>query len=246
MIQYQEYKFSKKELISYTLLGVVITSMITYAFYKSVIAVILALPLCIIILKYFRVYSKQRRLEILNEQFREGILSLSAALNSGYAIENAFQEAIEDLGLMYNEDDYIIQEFRNIIFKLKMNYTIEELLYDFAERANTEDICNFAEVFVTAKRTGGDIVKIINATSKSIGDKIEIRREIVTLVTAKKLESRIMCLLPLGIIYYMWLTSPGYLDRLYHNGIGILLMTVLLGVYVVGILLAQKITKIEV
>ena len=53
---------------------------------------------------------KARKWEF-NQQFRQGILCLSAALNAGYSIENAFGEAIGDLSLMYDEDADIIQEF---------------------------------------------------------------------------------------------------------------------------------------
>lgn len=136
-------------------------------------------------------------------QFRDGITSLSNSLSAGYSIENAFSEAIIDLKTIYEEDAYIIKEFYFIIARLKRNETIEDILYEFADRTGIEDIYNFVQVFITAKRTGGNIIKIICNASKSIGDKIEIKREIKTLITAKKYESRIMNIIPFGMILYM-------------------------------------------
>ena len=117
---------------------------------------------------------------------------------------------------------------------------------DFSNRAHLVDVTNFVDVFITAKRTGGDLMRIISATSKNINDKIEVRREIQTMITSKKFESNIMCLIPLGIILYMWMSSPGYMDCLYNNVFGIIVMSVFLLIYIGAYLLCRRLTKIEV
>lgn len=182
----------------------------------------------------------------LNLQFRDGITSISSALNAGYSIENAICEAKKDLLLMYDENTIIVKEFQYMIYQMNNNQTVEEILQDFAERSSVEDIHNFAEVFITAKRTGGDIIKIIRTTSNSISDKLEVKREILTLITAKKFESNIMNVIPLGIILYMWVCSPGFLDPLYGNILGIGIMSVALLLYGVAYVISQQIINIEV
>ena len=116
----------------------------------------------------------------------------------------------------------------------------------FAMRSGIEDIESFSEVLYTAKRTGGDIVKIIRSTSNAISDKLEVKREIKTMITAKQFEVTILKIIPFGIIIYLWLGSPGFLDPLYHNLFGILFMTVILILYTVINKIANTITSIEV
>ncbi|WP_170164402.1 type II secretion system F family protein [Mobilisporobacter senegalensis] len=173
-------------------------------------------------------------------------MSISSSLNAGYSIENSLSEAIGDLKILYGESSYIVNEFEYMASQIRMNRTIEEVLQEFANRSQLEDIHNFAEVFITAKRTGGDMIKIIRATSKVIGDKVDVKREIKTLITAKQFETKIMNLIPLGIILYMWMFSPGFLDPLYHNLFGIIIMTAALIVYIVSFLLSKKIINIEI
>lgn len=223
-----------------------ISSFIAFTFYKSIFAVIIFSPFCIIYIKDIREKLIRERKWELNLQFREGLMSISSALNAGYSIENAFWEAKKDLRLMYEEETYIIKEFEYIVNQLGMNRTVEEVLIELADRSNIDDINNFTEVFITAKRTGGDIIKIIKRTSKTIGDKIEIKREILTLITAKKLEARIMNLMPLGIILYMWMFSPGFLDPLYDNIIGRIIMTICLLLYLLAYKLSENIINIQV
>ena len=144
-----------------------------------------------------------------------------------------------------NEEADIIQEFLWINQQLYLNETVENVLIDLARRTRVEDVENFAEIFQTAKRTGGDLMKIIQQTGKNIGERIEIQREMETLVAAKKMEANVMTVVPLGIILYMWITSPGFLDCLYHNLLGIVLMTAILLVYLVAYFITRKITDIQ-
>ena len=45
---------------------------------------------------------------------------------------------------------------------------------------------------------------------------------------------------------YMTITSPGFFDVLYHNAMGVLIMTGCLILYVVACFIADKILKIEI
>ena len=245
MKQYDTYLFSKEEKRKYFLMGLLISSALAFLFYKSIWAVLLFSPFAFVFLQYQKRELVKKQKWEFNQQFRQGILCISSALNAGYSIENAFEEAIKDLRLMYPEEADIIQEFLWINQQLYLNETVENVLIDLARRTRIEDVENFAEIFQTAKRTGGDLMKIIQQTGKNIGERIEIQREMETLISAKKLEANVMAVVPLGIILYMWLSSPGFLDSLYHNVFGCVVMTVLLVVYIGAYLVMQKITDIH-
>lgn len=117
---------------------------------------------------------------------------------------------------------------------------------DLGRRSKAEDIESFAVVFQAAKRSGGDLKKILKKTSHMLGDKIEVKKEIEAALAAKKNEQFLMSLMPIGIILYMRLTSPGFLDVLYGNVFGAMVMTVCLGVYGFSYWLGRRIVDIEV
>ncbi len=243
---YNTYHFTLKENIKYILQGTVVIIIFGTLFYKSIIGVLFLIPTI-----YF--YRKSRTKELMKErkwklnlQFRDGILALSAALEAGYSSENAFEEAFKDLRLIYPEDSLILKEFSYMINQIRMNITVEKALSDFGERTGIEDVLSFSEVFSTAKRTGGDLINVIKITSNIICDKIEVKREIITLITAKRLEANIMKVIPLMILIYLSVSSPGFLDPLYHNIFGIFVMTSFLLCYLGAYLLIDKIVAIEV
>lgn len=243
---YNIYQYTKKEWIGYFLVGAVIGAIAGYVFYDSIFGMLLLIPYGFIHLHMKRKKLIKKRKWQLNMEFRDGLSSLCAALNAGYSIENAFSQAVADLKLMYSPDDLIVREFEGIVNQISMNCTVEDALTDFANRTGIEDIDNFTEVFATAKRTGGDIIKIIRNTCNTISDKIEVKREIITLITGKKFEADIMCLVPFFIILYLRLFSGDFLEPLYHNLFGVLFMSAVLIVYYLLIQLTRKIINIEV
>lgn len=243
---YNNYKFSLFENIRYTLEGLLISSLLGFLFYHHIFGILILSPLVLIYRRRVKSRLIEKRKCKLNQEFRDVIISISAALNSGYSAENAFYEAWKDLKLLYKEDCLIMQELSYIINQIKLNVTIEKALRDFARRTGIEDINNFAEIFATAKRTGGDLIRIIHTSARSISEKIDVKREIKTLITAKKYEADIMKCIPPAIILYLSFSSPGFLDPLYQNILGISVMTILLITYLVAFILSDKIVDINI
>lgn len=189
--------------------------------------------------------SKKKEQEF-QKQFREMIQTLSSALNTGYSVENAFYETQKELKIQYPEEARISRELLLITRKLRMHIPVEQVLEEFAERVPSEDVKSFVTVFVTAKKSGGDMIGIIRNTTSQIGDKIEVKREIDTLLAAKKYEFQIMSMVPYGIIAYMSLSFSDFMEELYGNVTGIGVMTLCLGIYVGAYYLGVRLLRIDV
>lgn len=243
---YDIYHFTWKEHMQYNLEGVAATFVLGGLFYKSIVGILMVSPLIYFYQKKRKVKQVKERKWKMNLEFRDGILALSAALEAGYSAEHALEEACKDLQQLYSENAMIIKEFSYMVNQLRMNITVEKTLEDFGERTGIDDIQNFSDVFYTAKRTGGDLLNIIKNSSNIISDKVEVQREIITLITAKRLEANIMKVIPILILIYLSISSPGFLDPLYHNTIGFIVMTAFLLIYLGAYILIDKIVEIRV
>ena len=82
--------------------------------------------------------------------------------------------------------------------------------------------------------------------ARIIGEKIRVEQEIDVSVAGKKMEQMVMSLVPGGMILYMQVTSEGFLNILYHNLLGMIVMTVCLGIYGFSFWLGRKIVRIAV
>ena len=243
---YSIYKLSGKEWLLYGLQGVFLAASIGYFFYHSVWACLLLSPLILFFLnEKSKELAKKRRRE-LNLQFKDAILSVSANQKAGYSVENAFREAYRDMELLYGEESCICKELRYIAQSLDNNVVLEKLLYNLGMRSHMQDIMQFADVFWIAKRSGGNMTEILSETASAIEQKLDVDQEIEVLISAKKIEQKIMNKVPFLIILYISLTSKGFFDALYHNLVGILIMTVCLFIYLAAYKLSKQMVEIEV
>ena len=243
---YENYRFSTKELALYLMQGSFLALGINYLFYKSIWAAVVFLPIPVVYICWQRKRLAKERRKNLNFQFKDALNSMSVAVQAGYSVENAVSACVRDLRQLYDGNADILREFQYIDHQQHVSVPVEELFLDLGQRSNVEDIENFAEVFYVAKRTGGDMNQVIQKVARMLGDKIDVKKEIEATLAAKKSEQLIMSLMPAGIILYLRLTSPGFLDVLYGNPFGICAMTVCLGIYTGAYWMGRRIVDIEV
>jgi tight adherence protein B len=245
-MDYSIYQFSKKELVKYLLLYIVLDGVISYLFFASWIAFFLLLPGSILFLKEQKKTLQKKRAGELKRQFLDGLQMISASLQAGYSVENALSEALQELSKVYEQDAFIVREFRMMATQIAMNRSMEELFLDFGRRSAIDDIQSFAEVFLTAKRSGGDLLVIIRNTTSCIQQKEETLQEIETCLAGKAMEQNIMSVVPIGILAYVKLTSPEFVSALYGNLTGTIVMSICFVVYVIAYFWGRKIVRIEV
>lgn len=243
-VDYRTYVFSPREECVCILEGLVLTAILAYFFYRSLAAFLLLTPLV-----FFYRKEKKRRLagkrsERLERQFREVLLSVNINLQAGYSIENAFLESYKDIvGLFGNSCD-MARELILIRKGMANSISLERLLNDLGNRCPKGEIREFTEVFGVAVKSGGKIRDVMKKTVDIIREKAEIKEELETLIHAKQMENRIMCVVPFFILLYVNLTSPGYFDVLYRNVAGICIMTACMVLYLFAVCWADKITAI--
>ena len=122
--------------------------------------------------------------------------------------------------------------------------TLEHLLTDLGSRCPESALEDFADIYSIACKSGGGWTEVIVKIVSGINQRMEVKQEIETLIHGKKMESKIMCIIPFFILFYMNITSRGYFDVLYHNLAGIIIMTICLGIYIFAFFMSEKITEL--
>ena len=248
LVDYAEYHLLMREYIFYAALAIIFFAFIGYLFYESFIAAIIFGAAGLFYPKIQKKTLLEKRKEKLKLQFKEAIASLSSSLAAGRSIENSFKEVVSDLYLLYPDPKTeIIQEFEIINRRIENGETIENAILDFSIRSDIEDIQNFADVFITCKRSGGNLVEVIRRTSDIISEKIDIQQEVAVMIASKKFESRILSVAPVGMILLLKYSAEDYLAPMYDwSSGGPLIMTVCLGILIFSYWFGQRIMDIKV
>mgnify|MGYP002515460413 CR=1 FL=1 len=188
----------------------------------------------------------EKNKKTLKSQFREMILSMATNLRVGYSPENAFLEAYADIVNLYGKNNKMIYELETVKKGLSVNIGFEKLLRDFEKKCKIEEITEFVDIFCLAGKTGGNLVEIINFTADMISQKIAVDEEIEVIIRAGKLERQIMMVIPFFIILYIECTNRNFFSVLYHNPMGILVMSVCLIIYFVAVKISAKIINVRI
>lgn len=246
MKDFNTYQYTRKELLLNALTGFAGSAVLFYLFYRHwLVCLGGGIVGAILYLKYRKHVLAETRKWMLMIEFKDVMDSMVSALAAGYSMENAVTEAYRDLMLLQGKETTMLQELRQIRQKLRLQHTLDSLLLDLGRRSGVEDIVTFAQIYATARRSGGNLVQIMKRTAANIGEKVEIQREIQTMIAGKKMEATCMMVIPLFIILYLQICSPEFLQPLYGNWLGALFMTAALFVYITGVVWSRHIMKIQ-
>ncbi|MDT2238415.1 type II secretion system F family protein [Paenibacillus larvae] len=192
LTDYNHYAMSSKQKILTILVAGTILGIVGFIFYNQIIMAFLFAAGGCLTPKYRNITLMRRRKEEMNQQFKQALQCLSTSLSAGKSVENAFRDTLQDLELLYPDPSaMIVQEFGVMVRRLDNGEPIEACILGFAERAGLEDITNFADVFITCKRTGGNLIEVIRRTSHLISEKLQIVQEISVMVAQKNLNPKL-------------------------------------------------------
>lgn len=181
-----------------------------------------------------------------NRAFKELLELLSGFLQAGMSLENSFLQAEGQLAMLGEDGKDMIYALHQMNQKVKVNIAVEQAYMELAEQMDLEEACAFGEILLFAKRLGGNYGKNIQRTATKLGEKMSLQEEVTTMMAQKKLEMKVMLVIPLAIIAYVRLTSADLLAVLYGNLAGGLIMSVCLVVYVLMALWSRRIMDIVI
>lgn len=241
-----EFWQSKKTLVLDGIESFLIVLAFAWLFYDSYLAIPFLTPMIWLWHRERAAARRQKEDRNFLRMFREWILLLSSSLSAGYSVENAIGQSGQELKLMFPKGGIMLQELQEMQAKSGNNQRPEELFTELAKTHPYEEVKSFVEVFCTARKSGGSLNAVIRSTATQMAEVMDTRREIETMLAAKVYEQRIMTFMPAAVLLYVRIGSAEFLDGLYHNPAGILVMTVCLGVYLGAYLLGKRMVQFEI
>lgn len=259
---YKVYYMSKLEKILYFLLAFVIGAVVGYLFYgglgrdefgqRTTLSWILDISIPTIVgLVAGRIFVPTRTKQIrdknartLNSQFRDFLEAFNTSIGAGKNVVDSFHAVYDDMRIQYEEDAFIVKELEVILSGMANNFDVEDLMEDLGNRSGNDDIVSFANVFRISYRKGGNLKDTINTTHSILSDKMEIKEEIETMVSASKMEQTVMIFMPVGLIGIMKSMSPDFAAN-FATPAGIASTTIAIGLFIVSYFVGRKILNIK-
>lgn len=245
-LDYNIYVMTPIEKLQDILSAAIILFAVGYIFYRSILLSMLLTLFCFYYPKMTRAKKLEKRKQELKLQFKDALLSISSSLYTGKSLESSIKNAISDLEIQYEKDSYIILELEMIVRKLEANETVEKAFFELAERSHIDEIHGFAEVLEICKRTGGNLITAIKNSTDIISDKIEVINDIKGIISQKKLEQRILMVMPVLIICMLSVSAEEFMEPVFTEPMGRVAMTISIILFGAAYMISERITNIEV
>lgn len=243
---WREAVFDLKYLGKRLILGIVLQAMISYLFFQSVLAMLplqlLWIPYWIICIKALKEDKEFRYLM----QLRDFLQILSGNLQAGRSVEVGMKDCLDELEKEWGVNSFIYQDVFYVVRKIEISGQFKEAFKEWGRNRESQDLRLFITVFLYGKKTGANLCEIMKRTTDSISERARTKQEIHTLLASKRYEQSIMSLMPIAIMWYIQISNEGYLDPLYHNETGILVMSIALVIYLLAVVLGRRMLQIEV
>ncbi len=190
--------------------------------------------------KMYLNHRRKARVDKLNAQLPEALTMISNSLKAGFGLLQALNVAAEQLG------HPISTELGRTIHEMNIGSSAEVALLGLSERSSSYDLDIVVTAILVQRTVGGNLGEILDTVADTMRERIRIRGEIQTLTAQQKLTGIVLGLIPVGCGILFQIMSPGYIAPLFTTFMGKMMLGTAVVMETVGIMIIQRILKIEV
>ncbi len=181
----------------------------------------------------------RKRQMLFEQQLGDALLVLSNGLRAGFSFPQALENVARDL------PDPIGGEFRQINRELFLGVDLEQALTKSAEKMKSMDMKLLTTAVVVQRQVGGNLAEILDTISKTIRDRLSIKRSVRTLTAQGRISGKVIGAIPLFLLAAISLMNPEYMKPFYNTGLGHAMAAVSLMLEGVGFLVINRIVNIK-
>jgi tight adherence protein B len=185
-------------------------------------------------------FTRARRLRRFRDQLVDGLFILSSSLRAGLSLIQAIEQVHLEMGAPMS------QEFGLMLKAHRLGQTFEQIIHGLNRRVPCEEVDLLCTALLVARETGGDVTTIISDLVGTIRERKKLLDKVRTLTLQGRLQAYIMSFLPVIFAMFIRTISPTYFDSMLHSTIGQVALLIALGLWLVGMFLLFKLSKVEV
>ena len=230
---------STKVLLSFLAVLITIISDVLRRHNISIIQLIFALILGFIISDIFLTLNyKKKQKQIENDLFK-AVLIMSNAFKSGRSIMQAVRIVSEEL------DGPIAEEFKKVYIDMNYGLELDVVFERLSNRIKLEETKYMASSLVILNKTGGNVVKVFDSIEKSFFERKKLNDELKSVTALSNFVFKILVAIPFIIFIMIYILYPNYFTPLVSNGVGKLILVLIISLYILYIILVKRIIKIR-
>jgi tight adherence protein B len=173
------------------------------------------------------------------EQLPDNLQVLASALRAGHSLVGALSVVVEDAA------EPSRTEFRRVIGDEQLGVPLETAIEVVVRRMENRDLAQVGLVAALQRQTGGNMAEVLDRVTETIRERFELRRMVQTLTAQGRMSRWVVSLLPVVLLVAITLLNPTYVEPLYTETFGRVLLAFSAVMLVAGSLVIKKIVDIK-
>ncbi len=174
------------------------------------------------------------------ELFPDAIDLMVRGLKSGLPINESIKTASEEV------PDPVGQEFRRVTDAVRLGTKLEEALWDVSERLDLQDFKFFTVSLAIQSETGGNLSETLNNLSGVLRGRRQLKLKVKAMSSEAKASAYIIGSLPFVVGTLIYVMNPGYLNTLFTDPRGNMMLALGGLMFLVGAAIMYKMVKFEI
>jgi tight adherence protein B len=179
------------------------------------------------------------RKKALVAQLSDALDLICSGLRAGHGFSEALKTVSEQMSPPFAE------EARRVVDELGLGLSLEQALDRMIVRTDQPDVelmCTAVQIQI---RTGGNLAEVLQTIAQVIRERTRLRGEVAALTAEGRFTALILLVLPWGLALAMSQMSPGWLQPLFKDIMGNLILGAGIVAYVGGAYVLHKMLQID-
>ena len=184
-------------------------------------------------------HKRDSRFWKFEEQFPESIDLIAQALRAGHAFTTALAMVAEEIPAPVGT------EFRLLYDRQNYGMPLDEAMKDLADRIPLLDARFFVTAVLMQRETGGNLAEVLDNLAKVIRERFQVKRQVRVLTAHGRITGWVLTAFPPALALAMFIMSPGHLNVMVEDPLGIRMIVGAVAMQIIGTLLIRKLFNIE-
>jgi len=188
-------------------------------------------------------YVKRRqakRAQQFDDQLVDALVLIANSLKSGYSFMQGMEAVAREM------PDPIGVEFEEALREIRMGGAVEEALTNISKRVRSADFELVVTAMVIQRQVGGNMTEILSNIAYTVRERHRILREVRVLTAQERMSGYIVACLPVFLVVGLSIISPKYIQGMWLDPSGKLILAAGFVMALAGLLVMRKIVEIDV
>lgn len=233
-------KMKPEEYVMLRFFTAVVLGGICYMIFSNIVFIIIGLVVGFFLPKIWLNGKKRKRIEKFNDGLADMITTIIGSLKSGYSFSQAMKIVAEE------SEPPVKDEIGLLLNELNYGITMEEALNNLKKRMPSVDLEIMIHATLIQRQIGGNLSTILEIIVNTIRERKKLERHVRTLTAQGRLSGKIIAALPVFMALIMYLLNRKYILDFLNNRYGQIAIAVGSFSCILGFVIINRITKIEV